>query len=193
MLQSGFIRLSTSAFSLPVLLVRKKDNSWCFCVDYRQLSFSLTGAPSSFQGAMNNTLHPLLRKCALVFFDDILVYSSSYEDHVQHLTQVFQLLSKDQWLVKLSKCRFAQQSINYLGHVVSAQGVSIDPSKVATVQAWPQPSDVKQLHSFLDLTGYYRKFVKHYAMVARPLTDLLKKGVIFIWTANHALAFNTLK
>ena len=92
---------------------------------------------------MNNTLHPLLRKCALVFFDDILVYNASYEDHVQHLAQVFDLLSKDQWLVKLSKCRFAQQSINYLGHVVSAQGVSIDPSKVAVVQAWPQPSDVK--------------------------------------------------
>ena len=212
MLQSGFIRPSTSAFSSPVLLVRKKDNSWHFCVDYRQLnaltvkskfpipiidelldelsgarwfscldlragfnqirlapgeehktafqthwgqfeytvmSFGLTGAPSSFQGAMNNTLHPLLHKCALVFFDDILVYNASYEDHVQHLAQVFYLLSKDQWLVKLSKCRFAQQSINYLGHVVSAQGVSIDPSKVAIVQAWPQASDVKQLRSFL--------------------------------------------
>ena len=157
------------------------------------MSFGLTGAPSLFQGAMNNTLHPLLRKCALVFFDDILVYNASYEDHVQHLAQVFDLLSKDQWLVKLSKCGFAQQSINYLGHVVSAQGVSTDPSKVATVQAWPQPSDVKQLRSFLGLTGYYRKFVKHYAVIARPLTDLLKKGVLFIWTANHTIAFDTLK
>ena len=127
------------------------------------------------------------------FFDDILVYNASYEDHIKHLAQVFELLSKDQWLVKLSKCHFAQQSINYLGHVVSAQGVSTDPSKVATVQAWPQPSDVKQLRSFLGRTWYYRKFVKHYAMIARPLTDLLKKGVLFIWTANHAIAFNTLK
>ena len=101
------------------------------------MSFGLTGAPNSFQGAMNNTLHPLLRKCALVFFDDILVYSASYEDHVKHLAQVFELLSKHQCLVKLSKCRFAQQSINYLGHVVSAQGVSTNPSKVAAVQAWP--------------------------------------------------------
>ena len=142
---------------------------------------------------MNNTLHPLLCKCALVFFNDILVYNASYEDHVQHLAQVFDLLSKDQWLVKLSKCGFAQQSINYLGHVVSAQGVSIDPSKVAAVQAWPQPSDVKQLRSFLGLTGYYHKFVKHYAVIARPLTDLLKKGVLFIWTANHTIAFDTLK
>ena len=157
------------------------------------MSFGLTGAPSSFQGAMNNTLYPLLFKCALVFFNDILVYNASYEDHVKHLAQVFELLSKDQWLVKFSKCCFAQQSINYLGHVVSAQGVSTDPSKVAAVQAWPQPSDVKQLRSFLGLTGYYRKFVKHYTVIARPLTDLLKKGVLFVWTTNHIVAFETLK
>ena len=97
--------------------------------------FGLTSAPNSFQGATNNTLYPLLRKCALVFFDDILVYNTTYDDHIKHLAQVFELLSKDQWLIKLSKCRFAQQSINYLGHVVSAQSVSIDPSKVAAVQA----------------------------------------------------------
>ena len=76
--------------------------------EYTIMSFGLTGAPNSFQGVMNNTLRPLLRKCALVFFDDILVYNASYADHVQHLAQVFELLSKDQWLVKLSKCRFAQ-------------------------------------------------------------------------------------
>ena len=99
------------------------------------MSFGLTGAPNSFQGVMNNTLHPLLRKCALVFFDDILVYNASYEDHVKHLAQVFDLLSKDQWLVKFSKCHIAQQCINYLGHVIGAQGVSTNPSKVAAVQA----------------------------------------------------------
>lgn len=103
------------------------------------------------------------------------------------------MLSKDQWLVKLSKCRFAQQSISYLGHVVSSQGVSTYPSKIAAVQAWAQPCDVKQLRSFLGLRGNYRKFVKHYAVIAQPLTDLLKKGVLFIWTANHTLAFDTLK
>lgn len=152
------------------------------------MSFGLTGAPNSFQGAMNTTLHPLLRKCVLAFFDDILVYSSSYEDHIHHLAQVFELLSKDQWLVKLSKCSFAKQSISYLGHIVSAQGVSTDPSKIEAVKAWPTPSDVKQLRSFLGLTGYYRKFVKHYAVITRPLTDLLKKGVLFAWTANHTVA-----
>jgi hypothetical protein len=165
----------------------------CGQFEYTVMSFGLTGAPNSFQGAMNTTLHPLLRKCVLVFFDDILVYSATYADHVQHLAQVFELLSQDQWLVKLSKCSFAKQSINYLGHVVSAAGVSTDPTKIAAVQAWPTPTDVKQLRSFLGLTGYYRKFVQHYAVIARPLTDLLKKGTLFIWTLNHTTAFNTLK
>lgn len=97
------------------------------------MAFGLTGAPNSFQGAMNTTLRPLLCKCALVFFDDFLVFSKSYEEHIQHLDQVLSLLAQDHWLVKLSKCSFAQQSISYLGHVVSAQGVSTDPSKIADI------------------------------------------------------------
>jgi hypothetical protein len=157
------------------------------------MSFGLTGAPNSFQGAMNNTLKPLLRKCVIVFFDDILVYSSSYEDHLQHLQQVFKLLSKDQWLIKSSMCRFAQQSISYLGHVISAQGVSTNPSKVESVLTWPVPQDIKELRSFLRLEGYYRKFVQHYAILAQPLMDLLKKGSLFIWTVNHTAAFQALK
>lgn len=97
------------------------------------MAFGLTGAPNTFQGAMNTTLHPLLRKCALVFFDDILVYSRSLDEHIQYLHQVFTLLARDQWKVKFSKCHFAQQSISYLGHVVSHQGMSTDPSKIESV------------------------------------------------------------
>ena len=89
--------------------------------EFNVMAFGLTGAPNSFQGAMNTTLFSLLRKCVIVFFDDILIYSSTYEEHLQHSEQVFDLLSKDQWLVKLSKCKFAQQSIAYLGHVLTAQ------------------------------------------------------------------------
>lgn len=111
--------------------------------EYTVMSFGLTGAPNTFQGAMNATLKPLLCTCVVVFFDDILVYSKSLEDHVSHLQQVFQLLSEDGWLIKLSKCRFAQESISYLGHVVSAAGVSTDPSKLESVKEWPVPTDVK--------------------------------------------------
>lgn len=157
------------------------------------MAFGLTGAPNTFQGAMNTTLHPVLRKCALVFFDDILVYSRTLEEHVQHLRQVFTLLAHDQWKVKMSKCRFAQQSISYLGHIVSHQGVSTDPSKIDSIKQWPQPQNIKELRSFLGLAGYYRKFVQGFAVIARPLSDLLKKGMPFVWTPVHQLAFEALK
>lgn len=156
------------------------------------MSFGFTGAPNSFQGAMNCTLKPLLWKCALVLFDDILVYSPTLEAHVEHLRQVLQLLSDDQWKLKLSKCLFAQTSISYLDHVISARGISTDPSKVSDVQNWPVPQDIKQLRSFLGLAGYYRKFVQNFAVIARPLTDLLKKGTMFLWTATHSSAFEAL-
>lgn len=156
------------------------------------MAFELIGAPNTFQGAINTTLHPILRKCALVFFDDILVYNRTLEEHVQHLRQVFTLLAHDQWKVKMSKCRFAQQSISYLGHIVSHQGVSTDPAKIDSIKQWPQPQNIKELRSFLGLAGYYRKFMKGFVVIARPLSDLLKKGVPFVWTPVHQLAFEEL-
>jgi hypothetical protein len=147
--------------------------------EFRVVAFGLTGAPGTFQGAMNTTLHPVLRRCAIVFFDDILVYSQTMEEHNEHLRHVFQLLSKDQWHIKLSKCKFAQTSISYLGHIISDQGVATDPSKIDAVLSWPTPACVKELRSFLGFTGFYRKFVKHYAIIAKPLTTLLKKHSLF--------------
>jgi len=101
--------------------------------EFRVASFGLTGAPGSFQGAMNTTLAPGLRKFVIVFFDDILVYSSSYEEHIQHLATVLQWLSDDQWKIKFSKCKFAQRSIAYLGHVITGNGITTDPAKVKVV------------------------------------------------------------
>jgi hypothetical protein len=256
MLQTGLIQHSTSAFSSPVLLVKKKDNACRFCVDYRHLNaltvkskypvpiidelldelfgaswfsildlrasfhqillkqgeahktafqthmghyefqemaFGLTGPLGTFQKSMNHTLSPLLRKCALVFFDDIPVYSGSLDDHINHLQQVFQLLAQDTWKVKLSKCKFAQQQVSYLGHVVSAQGVSTDPMKIQAIATWPEPSCLKELRSFLGLAGYYRKFIRHFGVICQPLTALLKKGALFVWTSDHVVAFRTLQ
>lgn len=105
--------------------------------EFKVMSFGLAGAPGTFLGAMNDTLHPLLRVCVLVFFDDILVFSKSLSKHAEHLRQVLSLLQRDQWKVKLSKCEFGQQQITYLGHVISAEGVATDPSKIKAVAAWP--------------------------------------------------------
>ena len=95
--------------------------------EFRVMAFGLTGAPATFLKAMYTTLYPLLCKCVLVFFDDILIYSRSYADHVEHLRLVFQLLQQDQWQVKMSKCHFAQRQLRYLGHVILEEGVATDP------------------------------------------------------------------
>jgi hypothetical protein len=157
--------------------------------EYKVMPFGLAGAPATFLGAMNNTLQPLLRKCVVVFFDDILVYSPSLPEHVQHLKAVLQLLSRDQWQVKLTKCSFGQQQITYLGHVINAQGVSSDPTKITKVANWPKPQSSKDVRSFLGLAGYYRKFVRHFGILARPLFNLLKKNAPFVWTDDTETAF----
>ena len=142
---------------------------------------------------MNTTLAPLLRKCVLVFFYDILVYSNSYEEHVEHLKAVFTLLSVEHWKIKASKCSFAQRQINYFGPIISEAGVAKDPSKVEAIVNWPPPTNVKELRSFLGLAGYYRKFVKHFSIIAKPLTSLLKKHSLYVWTAEHDASFQSLK
>jgi hypothetical protein len=142
---------------------------------------------------MNYTLASLLRKCVLVFFDDILVYIQSYEDHLLHLEQVLQLLQKEQWMVKGTKCSFTQRSIPYLGYVISAAGVSTSEDKIQAVANWPTPTNVKQLRSFVGLAGYYKKFMKHFVMISKPLTELLKKDQLFVWINDQELAFQTLK
>jgi hypothetical protein len=124
---------------------------------------------------MNSTLASVSRKFVLVFFDDILIYDNSYEDHLEHLEIVLKLLRKDQWFVKMFKCSFARREISYLGYIISSNGVSTCPDKIVAMVNWHVPSFVKESRSFLDLVGYYIKFVRKFGIISRPLTDLLKK------------------
>jgi len=112
----------------------------------------------------------------LVFFDDILVYSRIKADHWKHLAAVFSILRSHLLFAKLSKCAFAITRVEYLAHFISAKGVENDLAKIRVVHAWPAPSNFRQLRGFLGLAGYYRKFIRGYAQIARPLTTLLKKG-----------------
>ncbi|XP_020182054.1 uncharacterized mitochondrial protein AtMg00860-like [Aegilops tauschii subsp. strangulata] len=125
--------------------------------------------------------------------DDILVHTSTLEAHCQLLTQVLQLLDKYELKAKLSKCSFAQRRISYLGHVISEQGVSTDDSMIRTIQQWPVPQNTKELRGFLGLAGYYRKFVRFFGVISKPLTELLKKNTIFAWTPTANAAFRALK
>lgn len=141
---------------------------------------------------MNKLFQPHLRHFVAVFFDDILVYSATMSDHQHHLTVVLQLLKDNFFFVKLSKCSFGQSSIDYLGHIVSKEGVRVDPQKISAMVDWPPPKTLKQLRGFLGLTGYYRRFVRGHANLAFSLTELLKKHK-FEWSQAAQHAFEELK
>jgi hypothetical protein len=156
------------------------------------MPFGLTNAPATFQCIMNQVLQPFLRKFVMVFLDDILIYSNSLEEHAQHLQLVLQALLDNQLYLKQSKCSFAQHRLEYLGHIISADGVATDPQKIIAMLHWPQPTTMIELRAFLGLTGYYRKFVKGYGILAQPLTTLLRAKT-FQWTTQAQQAFDNLK
>ncbi|KAL5574714.1 hypothetical protein UlMin_016413 [Ulmus minor] len=156
------------------------------------MPFGLCNAPSTFQAIMNSIFHSHLRKFILVFFDDILVYSPTWETHIEHVRTILDILRQHQFFIKESKCDFGKQELEYLGHIVTHQGVKVDNKKIEAMVSWPQPANVTDLRGFLGLTSYYRKFVRSYGLLARPLTNLLKKGN-FRWTDEAAGAFELLK
>lgn len=135
--------------------------------EFRVMPFGLTNALATFQAAMNTIFVPLLMKSVLVFMDDILVYNKTMDDHLVHLQQVLQILQENSFLLKKSKCMFGQQSLEYLGHIVSRNGVTTEPPKISAVSNWTIPKTIKQLRGFLGLTGYYRRFIKHYGLLSK--------------------------
>jgi hypothetical protein len=156
------------------------------------MPFGLCNAPSTFQSLMNHVFHPFLRHFVLVFFDDILIYSKTWTDHLTNVDEVLRLLSQHQLFLKQSKCAFGASEVEYLGHLVGKDGVRVDPKKIEAMQDWPHPKTLKILRGFLGLTGYYRKFVKNYGKIATPLTTLLKNNS-FTWTPTATQDFQTLK
>jgi hypothetical protein len=160
--------------------------------EFTVMPFGLTNMPAMFQALMNDILSDYIRRFVLVFFDDILIYSSTWAEHLQHVKMVFDTIWLNQLFVKQSKCIFGSTSVAYLGHVISANGVAMDSDKVTAVDSWPMPRMLQALQGFLGLTGYYRKFIANYGNIARPLTVLLKRGA-FIWSPEAETAFQCLK
>jgi hypothetical protein len=138
---------------------------------YKVMPFGLTNAPAVFQSAMNSILQDL--SFAVVYLDDILIFSKSHEEHVGHVRTVLERLQKYQYYCKLSKCEFFKRSVTFLGHIVSAEGVRPDPRKTSVVRDWPKPTNISELRSFLGLANYFRKFVQGYSALVAPLTAML--------------------
>ena len=128
----------------------------------------------------------------LVFFGEILIFSSTMEEHVIHVEEVFKVIEKHKLFANRKMCAFGQQQVEYLGHCISEHGVSTDPQKIESVVKWPTPRVVKDVRGFLGLTGYYRRFVQGYGMLAKPLTEFLKKEQ-FLWSHEAQTAFECLK
>ena len=257
MLQNGVIQPSFSPWSSPVVMVKKKDGSWRFCVDYRKLNslthrdayplpridstldtlagsqlfttldlasgywqvemepadkqktafsttkghfefnvmpFGLTNAPPTFQRLMECVLAGLSGAHCLVYLDDIIVFSTTFEEHLKRLTSVLDRLRTAGLKLKSRKCHFAKKQITYLGHVISPQGVEPDEKKLAAVTAYPTPQNSKEVKQFMGLSNYYRRFISNYAQIAEPLHRLLRKSSkSFNWTPECEASFHTLK
>lgn len=252
----GVIEESKSPWVSPVVLVKKKEGTIRFCVDYRKLNavthkdsyplpriddildqlagnvwfttldlksgywqvkissedkektafscgnglwqfnvmpFRLCNAPATFERLMERTLQKLISKVCFVYLDDVIVYGKTFAEMLENLKEVFHCLQAANLKLNPKKCIFFQKEIKYLGHLVSEKGIATDPKKISAVKDWPPPKTKKQVRSFLGLSSYYRKFVKNFSLIAKPLFLLTENNVKFNWTFECDLAFEKLK
>ena len=160
--------------------------------EFTTMPFGLCNAPGTFQRLMECVLRGLTWQIALIYLDHILVYSRTFDDHLQHLRLFFDRFRAAGLKLKPSKCHFGQKQVNYLGHVITGDDIQPDPEKIKVVQEYPVPQTVKDVRAFMGLTNYHRKFVKDFAHIASPLHDLTKKGAAFLWTEECRTAFEML-
>ena len=176
-LRSGYHQLRVQEGDVPKTVFRTSYGHYEFLV----MLFGLTNASAVFMDLMNRVFQSYLDRFVIVFINDILVYSGSPEEHLEHLRIVLQTLRKRQLYAKLSKCQFWLDRMTFLGHVISAKGVSVDPQKIEAVVNWKPPKNVSEVRSFLGLAGYYKKFVEGFSKITAPLTKLTRKDVKYDW------------
>ncbi|KAI2668609.1 Transposon Tf2-6 polyprotein [Labeo rohita] len=162
--------------------------------EYRVMPFGLANSPSYFQAFINEVFRDMLNRWVIVYIDDILIYSDSYPEHVQHVRAVLQRLIQHRLYAKQEKCEFHQQSISFLGYIISPEGVAMDETKVSAVRDWPRPKTLKELQRFLGFSNFYRRFIRNFSSVAAPLTSMIKKGDTRLsWSLPAIQAFEELR
>ncbi len=162
--------------------------------EYRVMPFGLVNSPSVFQSFINDVFRDMLDHYVIVYINDILIYSETLQEHIQHVRSVLQRLIKYQLYAKLEKCEFHTTSVTFLGYIISQEGVAMDESKVHAVLNWPLPSNIKELQRFLGFVNFYRRFIRGFSSIAAPLTDMTKKGSHRLqWTTVAHKAFDQLK
>ncbi|GJS19647.1 reverse transcriptase domain-containing protein [Tanacetum coccineum] len=172
-LRSGYHQLRVHEDDIPKTAFRTRYGHFEFTV----MPFGLTNAPAVFMDLMNRVCRPYLDKFVIVFIDDILIYSKTQEEHVEHLRLVLGLLKKEKLYAKFSKCEFWLREVQFLGHVINGNGIHVDPSKIEVVKNWKAPRTLTEVRSFLGLAGYYRRFIENFSKIAKSLTILTQKSL----------------
>jgi hypothetical protein len=256
MLKQDLIKPSTSPWSFPVVVVKKKNGKFRLCVNYKALNdvtkkdnyplprvddifdslkgakwfitldlasgywqikvrtedqektafitkfglfefkvmpFGLCNAPATFQRIMNKILGTSIEKYVMVYLDDVIIYSHTFEEHLKHLEEVLNRIRKANLHLKAEKCYFGANELQFLGHVVGEDGVKPDPEKVEKIKDYPIPRNIRELRGVLGLFSYYRRFIENFSKIAAPLNELLKKEVEYNWTDKQQQAFEALK
>jgi hypothetical protein len=162
--------------------------------EFTVMPMGLTNAPATFQSVINKALHEYLDIFVTAYLDDVLVYSrGTLEEHIEHVKKVLRKLKECKLYLQPGKCEFHTKETDFLGFIISTEGVKMDPKKVQTVQEWPKPKTVKDVQSFLGFANYYRRFIKHYSRISAPLTEVTKKEKGFHWSKEQEDSFQRLK
>ncbi|GJR47130.1 putative reverse transcriptase domain-containing protein [Tanacetum coccineum] len=188
-LRSGYHQLRIREEDIPITAFRTRYGHY----EFQVMPLGLTNAPAVFMDLMNRVCKPYLDKFVIVFIDDILIYSKNKEEHGKHLKTILNLLRSEKLYAKFSKCDFWLDSVQFLGHVIDSSGVHVDPAKIEAIKNWAAPTTPTEVRQFLGLAGYYRRFIKEFSLISKPLTKLTQKNKPYVWGDDEEEAFQTLK
>ncbi|GJY02333.1 putative reverse transcriptase domain-containing protein [Tanacetum coccineum] len=188
-LRSGYHQLRIREEDIPIIAFRTRYGHY----EFQVLPFGLTNAPAIFIDLMNRVCKSYLDKFVIVFIDDILIYSKNKEEHGKHLKTILNLLRSEKLYAKFLKCDFWLDYVQFLGHVIDSRGVHADLAKIKAIKNWAAPTTPTEVRQFLGLAGYYRRFIKEFSLISKPLTKLTQKNKPYVWGDDEEEAFQTLK